>query len=61
MTEIKAIISDVDGNLIMTEEPCWRLENEIFRQMGIAPMSREIHRRTWGMKLGDAVPIRSGG
>lgn len=61
MTEIKAVISDIDGNLIMTEEPCWRLENEIFRQMGIAPMSRDIHRQTWGMKLGEAVPIRSGG
>ena len=61
MTEIKAIISDVDGNFIMTEEPCWRLENEIFSQMDIPPMSREIHRQTWGMKLGDAVPIRSGG
>lgn len=61
MTEIKAIISDIDGNLIMTEEPCWRLENEIFCQMGVPPMSREIHRQTWGMKLGEAVPIRSGG
>lgn len=61
MTNIKAIINDIDGNLIMTEEPCWRLENEIFRQMGIPPMSRAIHKETWGMKLGDAVAVRSGG
>jgi HAD superfamily hydrolase (TIGR01509 family) len=59
--EIKAIISDVDGNLIMTEEACWRLENEIFRQMNIPPMSREIHQQSWGVKLGEAVSIRSGG
>lgn len=61
MTKIKAVINDVDGNLIMTEEPCWHLENEIFRQMGLPPMSRDIHQQTWGMKLGDAVTVRSGG
>ena len=61
MAEIKAIISDIDGNLIMTEESCWRLENEIFRQMNLPPMPREIHRKTWGMKLGEAVQIRSDG
>lgn len=61
MASIKAVISDIDGNLIMTEEPCWRLENEIFRQMGLLPMPREIHRKTWGMKLAEAVPIRSDG
>lgn len=61
MVAIKAIINDVDGNLIMTEEPCWHLENEIFRQMGLPPMSREIHRQTWGIKLGEAVALRSNG
>jgi len=61
MADIKAVISDVDGNLIMTEEPCWRLENEIFRQMAVPPMDRDIHRKTWGMKLAEAVPIRSNG
>lgn len=61
MADIKAVISDVDGNLILTEEPFWRLENDIFGQMGIPPMPREIHRQTWGMKLGEAVVPRSVG
>lgn len=61
MAEIKAVINDIDGNLIMTEEACWHLENDIFRQMGVRPMSREIHQSSWGMKLDDAVAVRSDG
>ena len=61
MPTIKAVINDVDGNIVKSEEACWLLENEIFGLMGIPPMTREIHQQTWGMHLEHAVVKRSDG
>lgn len=63
MSTIKAVINDVDGNIVKSEEACWLLENEIFGLMGIPPMTREIHQQTWGihLDLGDAAAKRSNG
>ncbi len=61
MNQIKAVINDIDGNLTMTEEVCWRLENGIFQAMDVAPMTHELHMHTRGMKVGDAVEARSQG
>lgn len=61
MPTIKAVINDVDGNIVKSEEACWLLENEIFGLMGIPPMTREVHQQTWGMHLEHAVVKRSDG
>lgn len=59
MRQIKAVIHDIDGNLTLTEEACWHLENEVYALLGLPPIERTVHRKTWGMKLDDALPIRS--
>ncbi|QQS18867.1 HAD family hydrolase [Candidatus Saccharibacteria bacterium] len=61
MKQIKAVINDIDGNLTLTEEACWHLENEVYAQLGVAPIDRALHKQTWGMKLDDALSIRSAG
>jgi phosphoglycolate phosphatase len=61
MQQIKAVINDIDGNLLLTEEPCWHLENAIYAAMNIQPMTHDLHVQTWGMRLGDAIPVRSQG
>ncbi len=61
MPRYKAAIIDVDDTLSMTEEGCFYLENEVLAQMGRKPQSREIHRKTWGNKLGEAMLMRSPG
>lgn len=58
---IKAVIIDFDDTLCLTEEACFRLENETLRRMGRGPMTREIHKSTWGMPLHDAILLRSPG
>lgn len=58
---IKAVIIDFDDTLCLTEEACFRLENETLRQMGRKPMTRQIHKSTWGMPLYQAIQLRSPG
>lgn len=55
---IKAVIFDFDDTLCLTEEGCFILENEIAMQMGHTPMSREMHLKTWGNPLGEAIKER---
>ena len=58
---IKAVIIDLDETLVLTEAVCFDLENEVLRRMGRPPMSRAIHRSTWGRALLEAIPDRSPG
>jgi len=58
---IKAVIVDFDDTLCMTEQACFDLENEILRRMGRSPMSREIHKTTWGQPLFETIKVRSPG
>ena len=58
---IQAVIIDFDDTLCLTEEGCFGLENETLRRLGLAPMSREIHKQTWGQPLGEAILVRSPG
>lgn len=58
---IKAVILDLDDTLCLTEEACFRLENQALVAMGRAPMPRELHLATWGKPLFDILPVRSPG
>jgi len=58
---IEAVIIDFDDTLCLTEEACFNLENETLRRIGREPMSRDIHRTTWGQPLYDAIQLRSPG
>lgn len=58
---IKAVCVDFDDTLCMTEEACFYMENETLKRMGRSPMSRDIHIKTWGMSLNEAIALRSPG
>ncbi|HTH72263.1 MAG TPA: HAD-IA family hydrolase [Candidatus Pristimantibacillus sp.] len=58
---IKAVIVDFDDTLSMNEEACFEMENEALALMGRPPMSREIHKSTWGQYFFDAIQVRSPG
>jgi phosphoglycolate phosphatase len=58
---IKAVIVDFDDTLCLTEAAGFELENEVLRLMGRPPMTREIHKATWGQLLSEAVRLRSPG
>jgi phosphoglycolate phosphatase-like HAD superfamily hydrolase len=58
---IEALIIDVDDTLCLTEAICFEMENEVLRHMSRAPMPREVHIKTWGQPLFDAIPTRSPG
>lgn len=45
----------------MTEHACFVMENETLRAMARAPMSREMHVKTWGKPLFEAINERSPG
>src|SRR5690606_35757285 len=57
-TTIKLILLDFDDTLVMTEEACFRLENEIAHQLGLAPMSRQTHQQNWGKPIAQAIAER---
>ena len=61
MNHLKAVIVDFDDTLCLTEEVCFELENACLAKMGRPPMSREIHKATWGQPLFDAIAKRSPG
>lgn len=58
---IQAVVLDFDDTLCMTEESSFNLENDVLARMGRPPMSRDVHRSTWGMFLLDAIALRSPG
>lgn len=58
---IKAVIFDIDDTLSLTEAVSFEVENEILKNMGRPPMSREIHLATWELPPSKAVPLRSPG
>jgi phosphoglycolate phosphatase-like HAD superfamily hydrolase len=55
---IKLILVDFDDTLCLSEEACFRLENEIAAKLGFSPMTREIHQANWGKPLKDAIVER---
>jgi phosphoglycolate phosphatase len=55
------VILDFDDTLCMTEEACLKIENEALKAIGREPMSREIHKSTWGKPLFEAIELRSPG
>jgi phosphoglycolate phosphatase len=61
MPEIKGVILDFDDTLCLTEQACFDLENEILVALGREPMSRDIHKQTWGLPLFEAIEMRSPG
>jgi phosphoglycolate phosphatase len=59
---IKAVIFDLDDTMCLTEEGCWKVENQTLLNMGRQQMSRAIHQETWGKKLfEEAIELRSPG
>lgn len=58
---IKAVIIDLDDTLCMTEAVSFEMENETLRRLGRPPMTREIHRQTWGKPLFEIIETRSPG
>jgi phosphoglycolate phosphatase len=58
---IKAVIIDIDDTLCLTEAACFEMENETLVAMGRPPMSRDVHLKTWGQPLFEAIVIRSPG
>lgn len=55
---IKHIVFDFDDTLSMTEELGFDLENSVASDMGFAPMTRAIHKSTWGKPLKEIIPTR---
>ena len=58
---IKAVALDIDDTACLTEAARFELENSVLAQMGLAPMSREVHVQTWGRPLFEAIMDRSPG
>jgi phosphoglycolate phosphatase len=56
---IKAVVIDFDDTLSMTEEACFNLENATLAKIGHSPMSRKIHKSTWGQPLYEAIQVRA--
>ncbi|MCX6731342.1 MAG: HAD-IA family hydrolase [Candidatus Roizmanbacteria bacterium] len=55
---IKLVLLDFDDTLCLSEESCFHFENEIAQSMGFKPMTREIHKATWGQHLNEAILSR---
>jgi phosphoglycolate phosphatase len=58
---IEALIIDVDDTLCLTEAACFDMENETLAAIGREAMPRELHIRTWGQPLFEAMLTRSPG
>ena len=52
---IKLVLLDFDDTLCLSEESCFHFENEVAQSMGFFPMSREVHKATWGQHLQEAI------
>lgn len=55
---IKLVLVDFDDTLCLSEEACFRVENEIAAKLGFPPMTRESHQSNWGKPLKEAVVER---
>ncbi len=55
---IKLVLLDFDDTLCLSEESCFHFENEVANALGFAPMSREIHKATWGQHLKESIQER---
>lgn len=58
---IKLVVLDFDDTLCLTEGITFKIENEILTRMGLPPMRHEIHTRTWGKPVFEAISLRSPG
>jgi len=58
---IKAVILDFDDTLTLTEEACYRLGNDVLKQMGRPKMDRKVHMETWGQQIFEVMGVRSPG
>lgn len=61
LKNIRAVGFDLDDTLVMTEPSAFATENRVLAMMGRPPMDREVHYKTWGSKLDEAIAIRSPG
>jgi phosphoglycolate phosphatase len=61
MQMIEAVAIDIDDTLCMTEAASFEMENASLAQLGIPPMSRELHLSTWGKPLFEIISTRSPG
>ncbi len=52
---LKLILIDFDDTLVQTEAACFELENDIAIRLGHSPMTREAHKRNWGVALRPAI------
>ena len=55
---IKLVLLDFDDTLCLSEEFCFHFENEVAKAMGFNPMSREVHKKTWGQHLSESIKDR---
>jgi len=55
---INVVILDFDDTLCLTEEACFKLENEIAEEMGFPLMSRNTHQKNWGLPIRKAIKDR---
>jgi phosphoglycolate phosphatase len=55
---IKIVILDFDDTLCLTEEACFKIENEIAAEMGFSPMNRYTHQKNWGLPIRKAIAER---
>ncbi len=58
---IETVIIDFDDTLCLTEAACFEMENETLAAMGRVAMTREVHIKTWGQPLFEAIKERSPG
>lgn len=52
---IKVVVLDFDDTISLTEEICFKLENEIAVSMGFPPMTKATHLKNWGVPVGEAI------
>lgn len=52
---IKLVIIDFDDTLSLTEEAWFKIENLVAEKLGFPPMTREAHRKNWGMPIKKAI------
>lgn len=55
------IIFYFDDTLVRSEYLAYQFENSIIERMGEKPMTREIHKATWGLPLSEAISKRCPG